>query len=61
MQMMNVIFPTTDGDKELVFQRYTHPEKDHLMLLTQLKWELPVQAPPTITNAGKLIESPSGR
>ncbi len=46
IQMMNVVFPTSERDKELVFQRYTHPEKDHLMLLAQLKWELPEQAPP---------------
>jgi transposase len=60
IQMMNVIFPTTDEGKELVFRRYTHPDKDHLMLLAQLKWELPDQAPPTLTSAGQLMALPSG-
>jgi transposase len=60
IQMMNVIFPTTDEGKELVFRRYTHPEKDHLMLLAQLQWDLPEQAPPTLTSAGQLMALPSG-
>lgn len=59
IQMMNVVFPTQEEGKELVFRRYTQPEKDHLMLLAQLKWELPEQAPPAITNAGKLLEVPT--
>ncbi len=48
MQMLDVHFPTTDG-RELVFCRYTQPEKDHKMLLAQLGWELPPQSPPQIT------------
>ncbi len=40
IQMLDVHFPTTDG-RELVFQRYTQPERDHRMLLAQLEWELP--------------------
>src|ERR1700756_5479438 len=43
-----VHFPTTDG-RELVFARYTQPEKDHKMLLSRLGWELPPQSPPRIT------------
>jgi len=35
IQMLDVHFPTTDG-RELVFCRYTQPEKDHQMLLAQL-------------------------
>ena len=37
IQMLDVHFPTTDG-RELVFTRYTQPEKDHKMLLSQLGW-----------------------
>jgi hypothetical protein len=40
MQMMDVHFPTTDG-RELVFVRYTQPEKDQQLLLAQMNWELP--------------------
>lgn len=58
MQMVDAHFPTTDG-RELVFRRYTQPEKDHRMLLAQLGWELPEQPPPRITAKGAL-ESPTG-
>jgi transposase len=54
MQMLDVHFPTTDG-RELVFCRYTQPEKDHKMLLAQLGWELPPQSPPRITQKGQLL------
>ncbi len=54
MQMLDVHFPTTDG-RELIFSRYTQPEKDHKMILSQLKWELPAQSPPRITPAGQLL------
>lgn len=55
MQMVNVHFPTTDG-RELVFRRYTQPEKDQKLLLAQLGWELPPQSPPRITAKGQLAE-----
>ena len=55
IQMLDVHFPTTDG-RELVFCRYTQPEKDHKMLLAQLGWQLPLQSPPRITQEGKLIK-----
>jgi transposase len=55
MQMLDVHFPTTDG-RELVFRRYTQPEKDHKMILAQLKWELPPQHPPRITQKGHLLQ-----
>ncbi len=55
IQMLDVHFPTTDG-RELVFCRYTQPEKDHKMLLAQLGWELPPQSPPRITQKGELIK-----
>ena len=54
VQMLDVHFPTTDG-RELVFRRYTQPEKDLRMLLAQLGWELPPQAPPRITSKGEMI------
>jgi transposase len=55
IQMLDVHFPTTDG-RELIFRRYTQPEKDHVMLLARLGWELPLQSPPRITAAGKLMD-----
>jgi transposase len=58
LQMVDAHFPTTDG-RELVFRRYTQPEKDHKMLLAQLGWELPEQPPPRITAKGAL-EAPTG-
>ncbi len=48
IQMLDVHFPTTDG-RELIFTRYTQPEPEHLMLLSQLDWDLPAQPPPRIT------------
>jgi transposase len=59
IQMMDVIFPTHEEGKELLFRRYTQPQKDHLMLLAQLNWELPEQAPPAITSTGTLLPLPS--
>ena len=56
VQMLDVHFPTTDG-RELVFARYTQPEKDHKLLLGQLGWELPPQSPPRITQKGQLLEN----
>ena len=54
LQMLDVPFPTTDG-RELVFCRYTQPEKEQKMLLAQLGWELPPQSPPRITQKGQLL------
>jgi len=55
IQMLDVHFPTTNG-RELVFARYTQPEKDHKMLLSQLGWELPPQSPPRITTQRQLLQ-----
>jgi transposase len=55
MQMMDVYFPTEQPGKELVFRRYTQPEKDHQILLAQLGWQLPEQAPPRISIKGQLL------
>lgn len=56
MQMMDVYFPTDQPGKELLFRRYTQPEKDQQVLLTQLGWELPEQAPPRISAKGQLVD-----
>ncbi len=56
MQMMNVHFPTAEAGKELVFRRYTQPEKEHQMILSQLGWQLPEQAPPRISSKRELLE-----
>ncbi len=53
MQMIDVHFPTTDG-RQLIFRRYTQPEKDQKLLLAQLGWELPEQSPPEITAKGEV-------
>jgi len=55
IQMLDVHFPTTDG-RELIFRRYTQPEKDQKILLAQLGWDLPPQPPPRITSRGQLTE-----
>lgn len=55
MQMMDVFFPTEEPEKELLFRRYTQPEKDHQVLLAQLGWQLPEQPPPRITVKGELL------
>ncbi len=55
VQMLDVHFPTTDG-RELVFRRYTQPERDQRLLLAQLGWELPPQPPPRITARGELVK-----
>ena len=49
LQMVDVHLPTTDG-RCLILSRYTHPEKDQQLLLSQLKFELPAQPPPKITS-----------
>jgi transposase len=56
MQMMDVFFPTGEPGKELLFRRYTQPEKDHQMLLAQLGWRLPEQPPPRISVKGQLLD-----
>jgi len=56
IQMMDVFFPTEQPGKELLFRRYTQPEKDHQMLLAQLGWQLPEQPPPKISVKGQLLD-----
>jgi transposase len=47
MQMVDVRVPTTDG-RVLILPRYTQPEVDQQLLLSQLKLTLPDQPPPRI-------------
>jgi hypothetical protein len=47
MQMIDVELPTTD-DRLIVLSRYTEPENDQLLLLSQLRLQLPAQPPPKI-------------
>jgi len=54
IQMLDVHLPTTDG-KQLVLTRYTQPEREHKMLLSQMKLNLPKQLPPKITSHGEAI------
>jgi hypothetical protein len=48
MQMIDVELPTTD-DRLIVLSRYTEPENDQLLLLSQLRLQLPAPPPPKIT------------
>ena len=45
--MVDVHVPTTDG-RVLVLPRYTQPENDQKLLLSQLRLTLPEQPPPRI-------------
>jgi len=47
IQMLDVHLPTTDG-RTVEMSRYTQPDKDQKLLLSQLKLELPAQPPPKI-------------
>src|SRR5580658_8197013 len=57
VQMIDVHLPTTDG-REIVLNRYTHPEPELQLLINQLKLTLPSQPPPKIT-AAALAQSQS--
>jgi hypothetical protein len=48
IQMIDVHIPTTDG-RELQLTRDTQPDPELVLLLNQLKLELPEQAPPKIS------------
>jgi hypothetical protein len=53
MQMVDVHLPTTDG-RYLILPRYTQPDEDQRLLLSQIKMELPKQPPPKITSTATL-------
>ncbi len=54
MQMVDVRVPTTDG-RVLILPRYTQPDSDQKLLLSQLKLALPDQPPPRIQS--QLVET----
>jgi hypothetical protein len=47
IQMIDVYLPTTEGN-ELLLPRYTHPDKDQLLLLSRLNLTLPEQPKPKL-------------
>jgi len=54
MQMVDVHLPTTDG-RHLILPRYTQPDPDQRLLLSQMKLALPKQPSPMITSNTALI------
>jgi hypothetical protein len=52
IQMIDVHLPATDG-RNLILPRHTQPQKDHQLLLQQLKLTLPDQPPPRIEDLRK--------
>jgi hypothetical protein len=50
VQMIDVHLPTTDG-REIILTRYTHPEPELQLLLSQLNLHLPQQPPPRISTS----------
>lgn len=51
LQMVDVRVPTTDG-RLLILPRYTRPEKEHLILLHQLRLLLPAHPAPKVGQQG---------
>jgi transposase len=51
LQRVDVRVPTTDG-RLLILPRYTQPEKEHWLLLHQLRLQLPAQPVPKIVQQG---------
>jgi len=49
IQMVDMHLPTTDG-RTVLLSRYTEPELDQLILLRQLKIDLPAQPSPRIAS-----------
>ena len=47
LQMLDVHLPTTDG-RYLILPRHTQPQREHQLLLDQLKLRLPEQPTPRI-------------
>jgi transposase len=57
IQMLDVLFPTSNG-RTLILSRYTQPTPDQHVILDGLKLTLPPQPPPRITATGKLVRGP---
>jgi len=53
IQMVDVHLPTTDG-RHIVLSRYTQPEADLALLLTELRLTLPQQPPPKVYASEKV-------
>ena len=54
IQMVDVHLPTTDG-REVILSRYTQPEPDVRVLLTQLRLQLPAQPAPRLNAPATLV------
>jgi hypothetical protein len=53
MQRVDVHLPTING-RYLILLRYTQPDRDQRLLLSQMKMELPQQPSPKITSTATL-------
>jgi hypothetical protein len=58
VQMLDVLFPTTDG-RTLIMSRYTELGVDQKLLVKQLNLELPPQPPPRISAPGATASLPT--
>ncbi len=54
LQMIEVIFPTTDG-RQLTLPRHTQPSPEVQLLLERLHLTLPPQPPPRLSSTGKIL------
>ena len=54
MQMVDVHLPTNDG-RYLILPRYTQPDPDQRLLLSQMRLVLPQQLPPKIPSNAALV------
>lgn len=59
MQMVDVHLPTIDG-RLFILSRYTQPDLDQKLLLTQLELILPEQPPPRIATSTAKAHYPPG-
>ncbi len=57
LQMVDVHLPTTDG-RCFILPRYTQPDKDQSLLLSQMKVNLPPQPPPKLTSNTTFVVPP---
>ena len=55
MQMIDVQLPISDG-RTIILSRYTQPDIDLQLLLTQLKLQLSDQPPARITASGQMAK-----
>ena len=55
VQMLDVVFPTTDGRK-LVMRRYTQPDDALKLLMARMKKEFGAQPPPQLMSMGEQVQ-----